>query len=93
MIRYWNLALILGVILMISSFLSCAGEMVFAGRSAQDAFNNDGVLKLLKVVSRHDGVEAKSFDSALNSNPSNVAIGVGKSTGVVVQRSVVIRVL
>ena len=34
----------------------------------------------------------RTFDRALNSSPSNVATGVGQSTGITVQRSTIIRV-
>lgn len=34
----------------------------------------------------------RTFDTTLNSNPSNVATGVGQSVGTTVQRSTVIRV-
>lgn len=42
-----------------SGLISDNEELMFAGRSPQQAFKNDGVVKLLKAVSRHDTNEAK----------------------------------
>jgi ankyrin repeat protein len=52
-----------------ATLLSYANDFMFAGRSAQEAFKNDGVVKLLKVVSNKDANEAKRLiDSGINVN-------------------------
>jgi len=55
---------------MIASLFSCAGNLSFAGRSVQEAFNHDeGVVNLLKAVDRHDASEARRLvDSGINVN-------------------------
>lgn len=70
MTTYRNLATLFGVCLMIASLLSCAGNLSFAGRSVQEAFNHDeGVVNLLKAVDRHDASEARRLvDSGINVN-------------------------
>ncbi len=54
---------------MVASMLASSNELVFAGRSAQEAFQNDGVVSLLRAVIKKDAKEAKRLiDSGVNAN-------------------------
>ncbi len=43
-----------GICLMATSILASGNELTFAGRSAQEAFQNDGVINLLRAVIKKD---------------------------------------
>jgi len=65
----WSLVRLFAVCSMIASLLSCAGSVSLAGRSPKEAFNDDGVIKLLKAVDRDNAAEAKQLvDRGVNVN-------------------------
>ncbi|MDR3397084.1 MAG: ankyrin repeat domain-containing protein [Pandoraea sp.] len=51
--------ILMGVVLLIISMLAGCGQLVVAGRSAQEAFHDEGVVNLLKAAKRNDAEEAK----------------------------------
>ena len=62
-------SVVLGIFLMVTSMFATGNELVFAGRTAQEAFRDDGVVNLLKAVIKSDAIEAKRLiDSGVNVN-------------------------
>lgn len=60
---------LVGVCLIAASMLASGNGLTLAGRSAQEAFQNDGVVSLLRAVSKKDAKEAKHLiDSGVNIN-------------------------
>lgn len=63
------LAAILGACVTAIPMFATGNELVFAGRTAQEAFRDDGVVNLLKAVIKSDAIEAKRLiDSGVNVN-------------------------
>jgi len=58
-----------GVVLLVVSMLASCGQLVVAGRSAQEAFHDEGVVNLLKAAKMNDAKEAKNLiDGGVNVN-------------------------
>jgi ankyrin repeat protein len=61
--------IIFGVCLLVASIVAGGNELVLAGRSAQEAFKDDGVVNLLRAAIKQDAKEAKRLvDSGVNVN-------------------------
>lgn len=67
MVRRRNI--VLGACLICTALVARADELAFSGKSAQEAFNHEGVVKLLKAAIHGDAQEAQRLvDSGVNAN-------------------------
>jgi ankyrin repeat protein len=69
--------MVMGVFLMGASMLASSNGLIVGGRSAHEAFQNDGVVSLLEAMNNKDSREARRLmDSGVNIN----AVGKGGAT-------------
>jgi ankyrin repeat protein len=59
----------MGVFLMVTSMLASGDELTLAGRSAQEAFHDDGVVNLLRATRKNDAIATRRIvESGVNVN-------------------------